>query len=84
MRREIYLIRDTALDAFLVPMFFQSRGAAMRAFADEVNRVDPQNTMNAHPEHFQMYYAGIYEDTRGIFESVPPEFVVDAQSVVLK
>ena len=81
MIREIYLIRDTALDAFLVPMFFQSEGAARRAFGDEVNREATDNMLYHHPEHFQLYRSGTYDDADGVFACTPPVFVVDAMSV---
>lgn len=81
---KIFLIRDTAVESFLVPMFFPSEGAARRAFGDEVNRVAPDNNLNKHPEHFQLYDAGIYDDATGIISSSVPVFVVDAQSVLLE
>lgn len=84
MIRNVYLIRDTALNAFLIPMFFQSEGAARRAFSDEVNRVASDNIMNAHPEHFQLYFCGSYDDESGVITASPPQFLVDALSVVVQ
>lgn len=82
MIRGVYLIRDTALGAFLIPMFFQSEGVARRSFTDEVNRSAADNMMNKHPEHFQLYYSGTYDDENGVFDLLPaPQFLVDAQSV---
>lgn len=81
MIRGVYLIRDTALGSFLIPMFFQSEGAARRAFADEVNRSAEDNIMFQHPEHFQLYYAGSYDDASGLITCDSPTFVVDALAV---
>lgn len=81
MIRGVYLIRDTALGSFLIPMFFQSEGAARRAFSDEVNRAAEDNIMFQHPEHFQLYVAGSYDDESGVITCSAPTFVVDAQSV---
>lgn len=81
MKRHIYLVRDTAVDSFMVPMFFQSEGAARRSFSDEVNRASPDNIMFQHPEHFQLFYAGVYDDDTGLFDPVPPVFIVAAMSV---
>lgn len=81
MMYRIYLIRDTAVDAFLVPMFFQSEGHARRAFADEVNRNAADNLLFNHPEHIQLYFCGTFDDSVGRVEWVPPVFVVDAVSV---
>lgn len=80
---KIFAIRDTAVNSFMVPMFFPSEGAARRAFADEVNRVDAQNLLNKHPEHFQLYALGEYNDDDGFCVTSAPVFVVDAQSVIM-
>lgn len=78
MIRRIYLVRDTAVGAFSNPMLFTSEGAARRNFADEVNRESVENIMNRHPEHFQLYFAGDYDDESGLFKTYPPEFILDA------
>lgn len=80
---KIYVILDTALEAFLVPMFFQSEGAARRAFTDEVNRVDDKNMLNKHSEHFSLYYCGDYSDETGMMNTQAPMFVCSAESVKL-
>lgn len=78
---KIYLMRDTAVEAFHVPMFFPSEGAARRAFGDEVNREAADNNLFKHPEHFQLYFAGEYDDQSGVLTPCAPVFVVDALSV---
>lgn len=84
MKHGIYLIRDTALGAFLTPNFFQSEGAARRAFADAVNDRRPDNMIAKHPEHFELYYAGDFDDETGsITESVLPQHLVSASSLVV-
>lgn len=83
MIHQVFIIRDTAVGAFLVPVFFPSEGAARRAFTDEVNRSDVNNMMNKHPEHFQLYYSGAYDDESGLLSCHPPDFVVDAVSCFL-
>ena len=39
------------------------------------------NIMFQHPEHFQLYVAGSYDDESGVITCSAPTFVVDAQSV---
>lgn len=84
MKHGIYLIRDTALGAFLTPNFFQSEGAARRAFADAVNESSPNNMIHKHPEHFELYYAGDFDDETGMLsEAVLPQHLVSAISLVI-
>lgn len=70
MKLVIVAIRDRAVDAFGMPNFVPALGAAMRSFADEVNRKDDQgrNQLNAHPEDFDLYELGVYDDSEASFD----------------
>lgn len=63
----ILAIKDRAVDAYGRPMFFPAIGAAVRAFQDEINRVAPDNTMNAHPDDYDLYEFGTFNDSTGRF-----------------
>jgi len=65
-------IRDRASDTFSVPMFFGSIGAAVRAFGDEVKRPAENNNLTKHPEDFDLYILGDFDDTTGAFTTVRP------------
>lgn len=81
MKTKIFAVRDTAVESFMQPMFLQSEGAVRRSFADEVNRSAPDNVMFHHPEHFQLYYLGEYDNEFGILTPLSaPVFIVDAVS----
>lgn len=85
MVRGVYLVRDTAVGAFLVPLFFVAEGEARRAFADWTNKPSSESMIYQHPEHFQLYLAGEYDDVSGLFTLLPaPEFLVDAVSVAIR
>lgn len=82
----IYSIKDRAAQAFGRPMFFQSPGVAMRSFVDEVNRsetpTDP-NQMNIHPDDFEMYELGEYDDSDGsIVVHKAPKLMAQAKQVI--
>lgn len=70
MRLVIVAIRDRAVDAFGTPFFVPALGGALRSFADEVNRRDPEgkNQLAAHPEDFDLYELGSYNDGDAKFE----------------
>jgi len=83
MKHGVYCVRDTCVAAFLVPMYFVNRAAATRAFGDAVNNPAKDNQFYQHPEHYQLYECGSFDDENGLFSLLPaPEFVVDAVSLV--
>lgn len=78
----IYGVRDTCVQSFLLPMFFQNNAAATRALGDAVNKASEDNQFYQHPEHYQLYYLGNYnEDTGQISTNQAPEFIVDCESL---
>ena len=70
MRYYVCAMRDSASDAFGVPMFMASLGQATRSFADEVNRSAENNMLNKHPEDFELFHIGYYDDQTATFEAV--------------
>lgn len=69
---KIVAVRDRAADVFGQPYFVASLGAAIRSFGDEVNRKAENNPLNAHPEDFDLYELGSYNDELGSFETFQP------------
>lgn len=83
MRSAVFAVRDTCVGAFLMPMFFPNRAGAVRALGDAVNKAGSDNQFYQHPEHYQLYEIGSFDDEVGLVESfAAPEFVVDCQSLV--
>lgn len=67
---QVVAIKDNAAAAFQRPAFAQHIGTAMRSFADETNRADRDNPMYQHPEDFELYHLGTYDDDTGRFENL--------------
>jgi len=85
MKYVICSIRDSAADVFGIPMFFQSKGAAIRAFSDECNRVAENNNLNKHPKDFEMFQVGIYDDAQAEFDcNHPPLALIRATDCIIK
>lgn len=77
MIRIVVAIRDRASDTFGTPLCFAARGQAIRTFSDEVNRRDENNQMYKHPEDFDLYELGEFDDSSGLFNSgVPKQIAV--------
>lgn len=64
---QIIAICDRAAVVYGVPSFVASVGGAIRGFADEVNRKDDNNMFYKHPEDFDMYHVGTYDDSNCSF-----------------
>jgi hypothetical protein len=64
-------VRDSASGCFMRPFFVTSEGQAMRTFQDEVNRSAEENTMFHHPDDFELFVIGTYDDLSASFELLP-------------
>lgn len=62
MKYAVCVVRDSAADVYGVPMFMGSTGQMVRSFGDEVNRVAEGNQLNLHPEDFELFHVGNYDD----------------------
>lgn len=70
MRYKVVCIRDRAADVFGQPVFVSNVGGAIRSFGDEIRRpssVERPNSMYDHPEDFDLFYLGEYDDESGTF-----------------
>lgn len=77
-------VRDRQLDAFGVPVFVQARGVAVRSFNDEINRADPSNPLYKHPEDYELFEIGIFDDETAQVESHEPRSLAVGTAVVVK
>lgn len=68
MKLNICSVKDRAADAFGRPMFVASTGVAIRSFSDELNRSDADNQLFNHPDDFDLYEFGVFDDNTGLFD----------------
>lgn len=67
MKLVLCSVKDRAADAYGRPMFVPSVGVAIRSFSDEVNRKDVENQLFNHPDDFDLYELGEFDDNTGLF-----------------
>ncbi|WNK12796.1 MAG: nonstructural protein [Microvirus sp.] len=67
----IVSVRDGASGAFGRPFFVHARGQAIRSFTDEINRSAADNEMNRHPEDFDLFFIGTFDDSNGGMTNAP-------------
>ena len=62
MRKFMVCVRDIKANLYFAPMSYQSLGQAERHFRDEVNRKADGNTLASHPEDFELFHVGSFDD----------------------
>lgn len=82
MIQKIYAIRDIKAAHYGIPFFLPSNGIAIRSFSDLAN--DPKTTINKHPDDFQLFVIGEYDDNSGELVSLKPEFLSNASEFTQK
>ena len=83
MIQVIISVKDTAAAAFGRPIFVPTAAVAIRSFRDEVNRKDSTDDMARHPDDFELYQIGVFDDSTGLVE-VDPHFRLLARAKDLK
>lgn len=68
MKMIVCSIKDRAADAFGRPFFLPAVGVAVRSFQDEVNRPAEDNQVYQHPDDFDLYELGSFDDSNGRFD----------------
>lgn len=81
MRLLLVCVRDSAVGAFNRPFCARSEGEARRSFSDEVNR--PESAMHAHPEHYELFSVGEFDEEQGVIVSHAPRSLVTAEQCVI-
>jgi len=61
---------DSAVQAYMRPMFVSHTGGAIRAFGDEVNRVAEGNPLAAHPDDYELHLLAHWDEVSGRFSVV--------------
>jgi hypothetical protein len=83
MLQYIVSVKDRAAEVFNRPFFVPHRNVAVRDFTDEINRASSDNPLNKHPDDFDLYLLGQFDDTVGSFiREGAPTVLVRGKDVV--
>jgi len=83
MLQFVVSVKDRAADVFNRPFFVPHRNVAVRDFTDEVNRSSSDNQLNKHPDDFDLYLLGTFDDNAGTFAmEEQPVVLVRAKDVI--
>lgn len=64
----ICALKDVKADVFMLPMFVPTMGIAYRSIGDEIARGGDGNTLSTHPEDFQLWSLGTYDELHGVIK----------------
>lgn len=83
MKLVIVAVRDAAVGTFHAPMFFRSRGEAIRSFTDAVN--DPKASFGKHAADYDLFDLGDFDDETGLFhlDAAAPLRIARASDVIM-
>lgn len=82
MKRKVCAVYDHAVQTFGQPFFVAATGAALRSFTDEVNRAAGDNPLHVHPEDFDLWELGSFDDELGSFDPSERRIVTRGKDVV--
>lgn len=69
MNLSVFSVFDSKIGAFMTPFFMRSRGEALRAFSDAVNKEG--SNMGPHAEDFTLFLLGDWDDGSAKFVLKP-------------
>lgn len=85
MIRLVVSVRDSATGLFMQPWFVVSRGQAIRAFQDEVNRKGADSDLAKHPEDFELFLIAEFDEGNGRFGSIgEPEALIRGKDAIVQ
>ncbi|WNK14607.1 MAG: nonstructural protein [Microvirus sp.] len=84
MQLRMFCVRDRATEVYGTPMFLVTTGQAVRSFSDEVNREAADNQLYTHPDDFDLFLMGDWNNDSGEFVLCAPECVCRAKDVSTK
>lgn len=74
-------LKDCAIQAFMVPQFVSHKQALIRAIQDGL-KGEKKMDYQKHPEDFELYEVGSFDDTSGEFTPCEPALIVRLKDLV--
>ncbi len=64
----VFAVFDAAAEAFLTPMFFDTKGMALRAFVDACN--SEGHMFRLHADDYTLFHIGFFYPDKGLLEAM--------------
>lgn len=78
---KIYAVKDLAVQCFGNPFVVRAQGEALRSFQDEVNNDNGNSAIAKHPEDYELFCIGEYDEQNGIIHPITPDLTVRAKDL---
>lgn len=83
MNKPIFVVKDRAIDIFGQPFTQQTAAQAVRGFTDEINSDRSSSAVAQHPDDYDLYVVGHYDEQNGTLLPLDkPELVVRGKDLV--
>lgn len=82
--KPIFSIKDRAVDGFGDLFVQPSTQHATRFFADLVNDTTPTSMIAKHPDDFDLYSLGTYDEASGLIKASNPVLVSRGKDLIVK
>lgn len=83
MNKPIFVVKDRAIDAYGQPFTQSTAAQAVRGFTDEVNGDKNRSAVAQHPDDYDLYVIGHYDEVKGaIIPLGSPELVVRGKDLL--
>jgi hypothetical protein len=82
MKYIVLSVRDVKAGVFSQPFYAPTLQHGIRSFLDAASNPADDNMMRKHPEDFQLYHLGTFEDGSGSFESLATAQLVSSASEI--
>lgn len=80
MIRNIYSMYDSAIKAYMQPIFAESTGGLLRQLTDILK--DREHAFSKHPEDYTLFQLGTYDENTATFTTNPPQKIVGMWELV--
>lgn len=76
MKKVILCVKDTAARVFGTPFVVQAAAQGVRGLRDEVNSSEAKSDLARHPDDFELYEIGSFDEDSGLIEATPEPILV--------
>lgn len=80
MKIGVFSAWDRKTGVYTMPFYAVTRGQAQRTLADGMQ--EPNSIVGRHPEDFQLFQVGTFDDDQGEMSSEGRGFVINAEELV--
>lgn len=82
MNKPLLAVKDRALDSFNAPFMQQTIAQGVRGFKDEINSDPERSNIAKHPDDYDLYHLGDYDEHEGKITPLQPALVVRGKDLV--